>query len=134
MNDEKTWQLTKKVYQVNVRLTTPIYDAILRSLETGAYFNFSECINDLLKQYFTEKGVEFEVITTNSEEEEKEEEVPSDKMVQETVIVNARLPIPMKDGVDRVLETGLYFNISHYLREAIRKDLEARDILHVRKR
>jgi len=123
---EKTWRLTKKSYSVNVRLTAPIYDAMLRILETGAYLNLSEYVNDLFQQYFKEMGVELETLKVSAEDEE--EEAPGEQPLQETAIVNARLTIPMKNAIDQVLDSGLYFNISHYLRDVVRKDLEARGI------
>lgn len=122
---EKTWQLTKKVYPVTVRVTAPVYDVMLRFLETGAYLNLSEYVNELFQQYFKEKGVELEAIKASDDDEE---EAPREEQLLGTAIVNARLPIPMKNAVDQVLDSGLYFNVSHYLREVIRKDLEARGI------
>ena len=122
---EKTWQLTKKVYPVTVRVTAPVYDVMLRFLETGAYLNLSEYVNELFQQYFKEKGVELEAIKASDDDEE---EAPREETLLGTAIVNARLPIPMKNAVDQVLDSGLYFNVSHYLREVIRKDLEARGI------
>jgi len=127
MENEKKWQLTKKAYQLKVRFTAPIYNAILRLLETGGYLNISECTNDLLKQYFMKEGINLETITSNQKEEN--EEPPSEDVVLDTVVVNARLTIQMKDNIDQVLDTGLYFNISHYLREVIRKDLISRGVL-----
>jgi len=122
---EKTWQLTKKVYPVNVKVTAPIYNVMLGFLETGAYLNLSEYINELFQQYFKEKGVELEPIKASDDDEE---EAPREEQLLGTAIVNARLPIPMKNAVDQVLDSGLYFNVSHYMREVIRKDLEARGI------
>jgi len=122
---EKTWQLTKKVYPVNVKVTAPIYNVMLGFLETGAYLNLSEYVNELFQQYFKEKGVELEAIKASDDDEE---EAPREETLLGTAIVNARLPIPMKNAVDQVLDSGLYFNVSHYLREIIRKDLEARGI------
>lgn len=124
MKDGKIWQLTKKVYQVNVRLTAPIYDAMLRIMETGAYLNPSEYINDLLQQHFKERGIELEAIKVSTEDEE---EAPREEPLG-TAIVNARLPIQMKNAVNQVLDSGLYFNISHYLRDVVRKDLESREM------
>jgi len=122
---EKTWQLTKKAYPITVRVTAPIYDVMLGFLETGAYLNLSEYVNELFQQYFKEKGIEIEAVKAG---EEEEEEVPREETLLGTSIVNARLPIPMKNAVDQVLDSGLYFNVSHYLRDIIRKDLEARGI------
>ena len=126
MNDEKNWQLTKKVYPVTIRVTAPIYDAMLRIIETGAYLNPSEYINDLLQQRFKERGIELEAIKVGNEDEE--EKVSSKKTLLDTAVVNARLPIKMKNAVDQVLDSGLYFNISHYVRDVVRKDLESREM------
>jgi len=120
---EKTWQLTKKVYPVNVKVTAPIYNVMLGFLETGAYLNLSEYVNELFQQYFKEKGVELEAIKASDDDEE---DAPREETLLGTAIINARLPIPMKTAVDQVLDSGLYFNISHYVRDVIRKDLEAR--------
>jgi len=49
-------------------------------------------------------------------------------MLLYTAVVNARLPIQMKNAVDQVLASGLYFNISHYVRDVVRKDLESREM------
>lgn len=122
---EKTWQLTKKVYPITVRVTAPVYDVMLRFLETGAYLNLSEYINELFQQYFSERGIELEAINFSGEDEDED---IIEEQVQGTAIINARLPIPMKNAVDQVLDSGLYFNVSHYLRDVIRKDLEARGI------
>ena len=123
-NREKTWQLTKKVYPVNVKVAAPVYDAMLRFLESGAYLNLSEYMNELFQQYFKERGVELEPIKASDEDRDDE---PVEEP-QGTAIINARLPIPMKKAVDKVMDSGLYFNVSHYVREVIRKDLEARGI------
>jgi len=125
MNDEKTWQLTQKVYTISVRMPAPIYDAVLRIMETGAYLNPSEYINDLLKQNFKERGIELEAIKVSTADEE---EAPREELPQLTAIVNARLPIQMKNAVDQVLDSGVYFNVSHYLRDVVRKDLESREM------
>jgi len=34
----------------------------------------------------------------------------------------------MRRAIDRLLESGLYFNISHYIRDLVRRDLESRGI------
>jgi len=122
---EKTWQLTKKFYPVHIKVTAPVYDVMLRFLETGAYLNLSEYINELFQQYFSEKGIELEAINFSGEDEDED---IIEEQVQGTAIINARLPIPMKKAVDQVMDSGLYFNVSHYVREVIRKDLEARGI------
>ena len=122
---EKTWQLVKKVYKVNVRLMAPIYDVMLSILETGTYLNLSEYMNDHFQQYFQERGIELALKVSN---DDGDEEAPGEEPLQETAIVNARLTIPVKKAVDQVLDSGLYFNISHYIRDVVRKDLEARGI------
>lgn len=124
---EKTWQLTRKVYRFNVRVTAPIYDAVLSFLDLGVYLNISEFINDLFQQHFKEKGIDLRALPVNNED--KEGKASINDVIVDTVIVNARLPVPMKNAVNQVLDSGVYFNISHYIRDTIKKDLEARDIL-----
>ncbi|GAH62178.1 unnamed protein product, partial [marine sediment metagenome] len=81
---------------------------------------------DLFQQHFKLRGIELEAIKVSDEDEEGK--VPSKEMLQDTAVVNARLPIQTKKAIYQVLDSGLYFNISHYLRDIIRKDLEARGI------
>ncbi len=124
---EKTWQLTRKVYRFNVRVTAPIYDAVLSFLDLGVYLNISEFINDLFQQHFKEKGIDLRALPVNNED--KEGKASINDVIVDTLIVIARLPVPMKNAVNQVLDSGVYFNISHYIRDTIKKDLEARDIL-----
>ncbi len=35
----------------------------------------------------------------------------------------------MRRAIDRLLESGLYFNVSHYIRDFVRRDLESRGIV-----
>ncbi len=116
---EKRWQLTKKVYRINVRITAPLYDAMLRTMESGFYYNVSEFLIDVLRKYFTEKSIE--INAKIGSEDDKTLKLP-----QDSAIINARIPVPMRSAVDHVLDSGVYLNISHYMREVVRKDLESR--------
>ena len=118
---EKTWQLIKKVYRINVRITKPLYDVVLRVLDSGRYYNTSEFFIDLLQKHFKNKGIKIEINDSGEDKDLSKEEVTKD-----SAIINARIPIPMKKAVDQVLDGGVYLNISHYMREAVRKDLEER--------
>ena len=119
---EKQWQLTKKVYRFNVRVTRPLYDAMLRTIESGAYYNPSEFIIDVLQKHFKEKGVKVEAKIGEAPE------ASSEKDSKDSDILNARISRSMMNAVDQVMASGHYFNISHYVREAVRKDLESRGL------
>ena len=135
---EKRWQLTKKVYRINVRITAPLYDAMLRTMESGFYYNVSEFLIDVLRKYFTEKSIE--INAKIGSEDDKILKLPKDSAiiqidakvdgedarVKDSAIINARIPVSMRSAVDNVLDSGIYLNISHYMREVVRKDLESR--------
>lgn len=125
MGEEKEtqWQLTKKVYRFNVRVPTPLYDAMLRTIESGAYYNSSEFITDILQKYFKENGVKVEARVGGEEPDDS-----TKKLSKDTAIMNARVSRSMMNAVDQIVDSGFYFNISHYFREAIRKDLESRGL------
>ncbi|MFH2110706.1 MAG: hypothetical protein ABIJ47_05530 [Candidatus Bathyarchaeota archaeon] len=129
-DDENIWSLTKSSYSFNVRVTAPIYDALLRILETGAYLNLSEYVNYLIRKDLEEKGIQLRMIKVSVKKDEKKE--PSEqKLLLDTVVVSTRIPIPLKEVLDQVLDSGLYFQASDYLRDIIRKDLEARDNINI---
>ena len=46
----------------------------------------------------------------------------------DTKVISGRISPPMYDAVIKVVETGPYVNVTDYLRDLIRKDLEARGI------
>lgn len=123
---EKTWQLTKKSYSVKLRLMAPIYDAMLRVLETGAYLNFSEYVIDLIRQNLKERGLEVEAIKASGEEEEDEDAKMRPSI--ESAVVSTRVPIPIMDAIEEVLDSGFYYKTSDYLRDIIKKDLDSRGI------
>ena len=125
MDENKDKTRKKKVYNFNIRVTAPIYNAVRNTLDMGIYLNISEYINDLFRQHFKEKGIELGVTKVSSEDKE---EAPSMEFPIDTVIVHARLPIPMRNAIGKVLDTGNYFNISHYIRDVVKKDLDARGI------
>ena len=130
MNDEKgAWSLTKSSYSFNVRVTAPIYDALLRILETGAYLNLSEYANYLIRRDLEEKGIQLKKIKINNKKEEKG--ASSKQPLLETVVVSTRIPNPLKEVLDQVLDSGLYFQASDYLRDIIRKDLEERGSINI---
>ena len=106
MGEEKQWQLTKKVYRFNVRVTAPLYDAMLRVIESGVYYNSSEFIIDLFQKYFKEKGIKVEAKIGEAPDDS------SEKGSKDSAILNARISRSMMNAVDQVMASGLYFNIS----------------------
>jgi Arc/MetJ-type ribon-helix-helix transcriptional regulator len=122
MDNEEAWSLTRSSYSFNVRVTAPIYDALLRILATGAYLNLTEYVNYLIRKDLEEKGIQLRTITVSRKADKEKEQKP----LQDTVVVSTRIPILLKDALDRVLDTGLYFQPSDYLRDIIRQDLETR--------
>ncbi len=52
----------KKSYPVHAVVTAPIYDAMLRTLESGAHLNLSEYVGDLIEKDIEERGIELEPV------------------------------------------------------------------------
>lgn len=123
---EKAWRLTKKSYSVKVRMTAPIYDAMLRVLETGAYLNLPEYVIDLIRQNLKERGLELEAMKVSGEGEEDEDTKMRPSI--ESAVVSTRVPIPVMDAIEEVLDSGFYYKTSDYLREIIKRDLDSRGI------
>ena len=46
----------------------------------------------------------------------------------DTKMISGRISPPMYDAVIKVVESGVYVNVTDYLRDIVRKDLEARGI------
>lgn len=46
----------------------------------------------------------------------------------DTKVISGRISPPMYEAVIKVVESGSYVNVTDYLRDIIRKDLEARGI------
>ena len=51
----------------------------------------------------------------------------------DTKMISGRISPPMYEAVIKVVESGSYVNVTDYLRDIIRKDLEARGIVPERK-
>jgi len=65
MDDEeekrgKTWQLTKKSYKIPLRVTAPIYDAMLGIIESGAHFNVQDYLMNLIRRDLRARGIKLE--------------------------------------------------------------------------
>jgi len=122
---ERTWRLTKSSYYVQAEVTAPIYDAVLRILESRAQLNLSEYLGSLIVKDVEERGIELAPL-----------EAFGGEGIRETIRgpksfdmgVSARVPIPMKKMINDLLDSGLYLKVSDYLRDVIKKDLETRDI------
>jgi len=56
----KTWQLTEKSYKISVRVKTPIYDAVLGILESGAHFNVQDYLMNLIRRDLRARGIKLE--------------------------------------------------------------------------
>ena len=46
----------------------------------------------------------------------------------DTKMISGRISPPMYDAIIKVVESGIYVNVTDYLRDIVRKDLEARGI------
>ena len=123
---KRTWRLTKRSYSIHAEVTAPIYDAMLRILESGIHLNLSEYVGALIEKDVEERGIELEPMEAFGGEG-MEDVIRSPKIV-ETGVVSTRVPMPMMEMINGLLDSGLYLRFSDYLRDIIKKDLESRGI------
>ena len=121
---ERTWQLTKRSYTVHAELPTPIYDAVLRILESGSHLNIKKYMEDLIMKDVVERGIELAPMEDFGGEGVGE----VSPVLFETGVVSARVPIIIMEMINGLLEAGLFLKVSDYLRYIIKKDLEFRGI------
>ncbi|MBC8225037.1 hypothetical protein H8E65_10635 [Candidatus Bathyarchaeota archaeon] len=123
---ERTWRLTKRSYSVYAVVTAPLYDAMLRILESDAHLNLSEYMGSLIEKDVEERGIELE--PTEAFSEEGREDVINSPVIVETGVVSTRVPMIMLEMINGLLDSGFYLSVSDYLRYVIKKDLESRGI------
>jgi len=126
MEKERTWRLTKRAYFVHAEVPAPLYDAMLRILESGVHLNLSEYMKALIEKDIEERGIELAPLEAFGGEG-IEDVIRSPKVV-ETGVVSTRVPMLVMEMITGVLDSGLYIRFSDYLRDIIRKDLESRGI------
>jgi len=123
---ERTWQLTKRSYSIHAVVTAPIYDAVLRILQSGAHLNISEYMGDLIEKDVEKKGIVLEPMEFF--DGEGVGDVIRGPVPFEGGVVSTRVPMLMMESINGLLESGFYLRVSDYLRYAIKKDLESRGI------
>jgi len=123
---ERTWQLTKKSYVLHAEVIAPIYDAMLRILQSGAYLNLSEYMGDLIEKDIKERGIE--LAPPEAFGGEGRGDVIRSPVSVEAGVVSTRVPTFMMEMINGLLDSGLYLRVSDYLRSVIKKDLESRGI------
>lgn len=123
---ERTWKLTKRSYFVHSEIPVPLYDALLRILESGVHLNLSEYMRTLIENDVEERGIELAPLESFGGE--GIEDVIRTPKVIDTGVVSTRLPVIVMEMINGLLDSGLYLRFSDYLRYVIMKDLESRGI------
>jgi len=123
---ERTWRLTKRAYNVHGKVTAPIYDAMLRILESGDHLNLSEYVGDLILKDIEERDIELAPMEEFGGVDVGD--IIRDPKRFDAGIVSTRVSMSMMKIINGVLDSGLYLNVSDYLRYTIKKDLESRNI------
>ena len=123
---ERTWQLTKRSYTVHAEVVAPLYDAMLRILQSGAPRNLSEYVGDLIEKDVEARGIE--LAPPEAFGGEGRGDVTKSPVSFEAAVVSSRVPMVMMEMINGLLESGLYLRVSDYLRYAVKKDLESRNI------
>ncbi|GAH83211.1 unnamed protein product, partial [marine sediment metagenome] len=126
MEKERTWQLTKRAYFIHAEVPAPLYDALLRILESEVHLNLSEYMRTLIEKDIEEKGIELAPLEDFGGE--GREDVIVSPVTFKTGVISTRVPIIMMEMINGLLESGLYLRVSDYLRYVVKKDLESRDI------
>lgn len=123
---ERTWQLTKRAYSVHAEVPAPLYDAMLRILETGSHRNLSEYMRDIIEKDVEERGIELEPVEAFGGEGVGD--VIRGPVSLGTDVVSTRVPMLLMKMINGLLDSGFYINVSDYIRYVIKKDLESRGI------
>ncbi len=123
---ERTWQLTKRFYAIHSTVPVQIYDAILRIQASGIHLTLSEYSGDLIEKDIEARGIKLAPLEAFGGE--GIEDVIRSPKTFDSDVVSARVTMPMMEMIHGLLEAGLYLRVSDYLRYAIKKDLESRDI------
>jgi len=123
---ERTWRLTKRAYSVHAEVTAPLYDAMLRILESGAHLNLSEYMGTLIEKDIEARGMELAPMEAFGGEGIGD--VIRSPMIVETGVISTRVPVLMVEMIARLLDSGLYLSVSDYIRYVVKKDLESRGI------
>ena len=123
---ERTWRLTKRSYSVHTEVVAPIYDAMLRILESGVHLNLSEYVGALIEKDVEERGIELAPMEAFGGEGVGDV-IRSPKLF-ETGVVSTRVPMVVMEMINGVLDSGRYIRVSDYLRDVVKKDLKSRGI------
>lgn len=123
---ERTWQLTKRAYSVHAEVPAPLYDAMLRILESGAHLNLSEYMRTLIEKDVEERGIELEPMEAFGGEGVGD--VIRTPVTFGTGVVSTRVPMLVMEMINGLLDSGFYISVSDYLRDVVKKDLESRGI------
>ena len=123
---ERTWQLTKRFYAIHSTVPVQIYDAILRIQASGIHLNLSEYMRALIEKDIEARGIKLAPLEAFGGE--GLEDVIRSPKTFDSGVVSARVTMPMMEMINGLLESGLYLRVSDYLRYAIKRDLESRDI------
>ncbi len=120
---ERTWSLTKRSYTVHAVVTAPLYDAMLRVLDSGAYLNLSEYLVDIIEKDVAGRGIELAPLGAFGGED-----VVRHPEFVDGGVVSTRVPFIMMGRINGLLASGLFIRVSDYLRYVIKEDLESRGI------
>ncbi len=123
---ERTWQLTKRFYAIHSTVPVQIYDAILRIQASGIHLNLSEYMKALIEKDIEARGIK--LAPREAFGGEGTEVVIRSPKTFDSDVISARVTMPMMEMIHGLLDAGLYLRVSDYLRHAIMKDLESRDI------
>ena len=123
---ERTWQLTKRFYSIHSTVPVQIYDAILRVQASGIHLTLSEYMRGLIEKDIEARGIK--LAPPEDFGGEGIEDVIRSPKTFDSDVISARVPMLMVQMINRLLDSGLYLRVSDYLRYAVKKDLESRDI------
>jgi len=121
----KTRRLTRRTYRVRVNLTAPVYDALMNLIDSGTHLSISKYLEDLIINHLESMGTEFNRL----EDYVEAENVERRSKVADSGVVSTRLPKPVINLINGLVNSGLFLKVSDYLRYIVMKDLEKRGAL-----
>jgi len=113
----------KKTRSIRVRLKTPIYNAMMKIIDSGAYLNPSKYVEDLVLRDLEKLGLE------PVEDHQETDTGDQDKSGDKSGVISIRLPKPVLSLIEKLTHRGYFLKPSDYVRYTIMRDLEARGLL-----
>ena len=113
----------RKYYGFHVRLKAPVYNAVMKIVDSGAYMSPSKYVEDLVLRDLERLGMK---PIKDYKSMEAEEVV---KSVDKSGVVSIRMPKAVLGIIEALTRRSYFLTPSDYVRYAVMRDLEARGFI-----